>query len=251
MSRASKGFADFFPTAPSVLQQKRSRAAQHRRRQESSSVVHADPTPAVSDAVEVATKDGELDKKPLINGTDDDERMADQIPVVQDEGDYVQGDLLNGVGSASSSSTTSSVFSTHHRNLSVTHNGGAYHMATLTPITNTDSSPPGVHKSPSQHKLDRFVGMDVGNSSRTPDSHHVAPTPEALTPISSPGRANTQARPGRGEVKGVKVVYDPELDKKLSSKEKKARKVQYKTFGEEVWFQRILTRHAIKSSSAY
>ena len=42
------------------------------------------------------------------------------------------------------------------------------------------------------------------------------------------------ARPGKGEVKGHKAVYDPDLDKTLKGKEKRSRQVQFSPFGEEV-----------------
>ena len=42
------------------------------------------------------------------------------------------------------------------------------------------------------------------------------------------------ARPGKGEVKGFKAVYDPDLDKSLKGKEKRSRQVQFSPFGEEV-----------------
>ena len=239
MSRASKGFADFFPTAPSVLQQKRSRAAQHRKRQQSPPVENIDSTSrgsgiTASEVTEVIADDGDLDHGPHLNGTACEEAMSDFTPVVHDEGDFAHGDLLNGVGSASSSSTTSSIFSTNHRTLGIANHGGVHQSTTLTPLTNTDSSPPGIHKSPSHNKLDSFINIGMGTSARTPDSNHRAPTPEALTPISSPRPDRSQARPAKGDVKGIKAVYDPELDKKLTSKERKGRKVQYKVFGEEV-----------------
>ena len=241
MSRATKGFADFFPTAPSVLQQKRSRAARDKRKQRSPPTDHLDVIPSASGAVEEAlVEDGDSDVGPTINGTNGYDSMAEpqQLP---DDADLAMGDI-HGVGSASSSSTTSSIFSVH-RTLGVTHHGGNHQPITLTPLTNTDSSPPGLNKSPSNSKSDVTLSTDIGPSSRTPDSHHMAPTPEALTPISSPRLMYCQARPGRGEVKGFKVIYDPELDKKLSSKEKKGRKIQYKPFGENVCY--IKTPHPL------
>ena len=42
------------------------------------------------------------------------------------------------------------------------------------------------------------------------------------------------ARPGKGEVKGFKAIYDPDLDKALKGREKRSRQVQFSPFGEEV-----------------
>ena len=45
------------------------------------------------------------------------------------------------------------------------------------------------------------------------------------------------ARPRRGQVKGKKLTYDPELDKTISSKERRSRQPQYKDIVSEVWLR--------------
>ena len=50
----------------------------------------------------------------------------------------------------------------------------------------------------------------------------------------APPSTRLQARPGKGQVKGFVAAYDPQLDKTLSAAEKKTRRVEYKSFGEQV-----------------
>lgn len=231
MSRSSKGFADFFPTAPSVLQQKRSRTAQHRKRQKSPSVDDSHHVHAVLDTTVANVRDGDLLVSPNTNGTYVDDTST---PTLQDENDLVQGDLLNSVGSASSSSTTSSVFSSHHRPLGL---ALGRPPVTLTPLTNNDSSPPEDDKSLADGKYDTFdsqIALPREASREHPEVRSTAPGTSTLTNKSTPESGKLSARPGKGEVKGTITIYDPDLDKTLSSKEKKARQVQYKTFGQEV-----------------
>ena len=249
MSRASKGFADFFPTAPSVLQQKRTKTAQHRKRPkpsaEEESVAHE-----ISESTHVNTGNADVEHPHLPNGIHRGDTTTEPSPVNQEETESIQGDLLNGVGSASSSSTTSSVFSNHHPTEVISNGNGGILLATLTPLTNTDSSPPGRNDSPPKRaKQLPLTSINVHNETPPilPAHTDIEQMSAALTPISSPGSGPSQARPERGEPKGTKAIYDPELDKKLSSKDKKSRKVQYITFGEEVcsrphfaWFVRSL-----------
>ncbi|MCJ1389737.1 histone methyltransferase set1 [Xylographa bjoerkii] len=235
MSRASKGFADFFPTAPSVLQQKRSKTVQHRKRPKPSAVeeqlVHE-----LSQSTNVNPGKADVEHLLVASGIHCGDTTTEPSPVTQEETESIQGDLLNGVGSASSSSTTSSVFSNHHRTEVASNNNGRILLATLTPLTNTDSSPPGRNDSPPNcAKQPPLASINVHNEAPLvlPAHTDMEQMSATLTPISSPGSGPSQARPGRGEPKGTKAIYDPELDKKLSSKDKKSRKVQYTTFGEE------------------
>ena len=235
MSRSSKGFADFFPTAPSVIQQKRSnRAALHKRKE-----TNTDPdNPEVSrpaEAIHASQDHGRSSKtstpyKSPVEGT-----VIEQSPAIHYDSDTAPADMLNGVGSASSTSTASSVFSNHHQNLDVGSQDTTQQLPTLTPLTNTDSSPPMLNKTPPHEKRNALT-MDVDRTARTPDSNLVAPTPEALTPVSSPKLSHSKPSSSskHGDVKGFKMVYDPELDKKLSSKERRGRKVVTKDFREEV-----------------
>ena len=228
MSRSSKGYADFFPTAPSVLQQKRSKAAQLRRRPKSPPISEAKPPSASS------LSTAQAEKFALPNGGDHGRLGVENTSTIQDESECVPGDLLNGVGSASSTSTTSSIFSTSHGAVYMPHANDAQKSTSLTPLTTADSSPPpNSLGSPNSSRL--LNGPFLGTkSNRSPSRHKDTEASVAsVTKFPRPLK-RLQARPGAGEAKGLKIVYDPDLDKKLSSKERKSRQPQYEPFGQEV-----------------
>jgi len=140
------------------------------------------------------------------------------------------GDLLNGIGSASShNSTASSLFSTNAN--SVRHNGKMSAYAS-TPLTSSDASPPKA-SSPYPSKSERnhnqaspFVAS-AASTSLLPPSHPASAAP-------SPPHNRPQARPPQGEAKGYRAVWDPELDSKLGKEEKRKMKPKVKSFGAEV-----------------
>src|SRR5271163_3862522 len=140
-------FADFFPNAPSVIQQRKSSKAvdQLKTRADEPNDVssHAPPKesasrPAPSPRGSVATPSVKHIDSGKVNGG----------PSNQEEHDNFSGDLLNGVGSASSTSTASSVFSATNANSAMSLANGS-HLHTLTPLTNSDASPRGKMMSPS------------------------------------------------------------------------------------------------------
>ncbi|KAI9729609.1 MAG: histone methyltransferase set1 [Cirrosporium novae-zelandiae] len=220
MSRASAAFAEFFPTAPKVLKEKRTKAAQERPRPK------AQPTErltvdATSSSVVSPVQGEEISRsaQATIDGAQCGERNRDTSPTLQEETDSPPGDSLLGVGSASSTSTSSSIFST------TTHPqpkpNGTTSAPTLTPLTNDDLSPPGKAVSPSTAKFNSNqlspAGPEVVNTKMT---SAVADTSLAPQPRSRIGV----------HIKGSKKIYDPELDKKLNPKEKRKTKPRYKQF---------------------
>lgn len=235
MSRSSKGFADFFPTAPSVLQQKRSKASQDRRRHRSSSAGLAQPPHTLS--APPASSDEEAEGSTPVNETPNGEVNAMPHSLTHEESECVNGDIAHEVGSASSTSTASSIFSAGHRDANMLYKNGPHKSTSLTPLTNIDSSPRanGMNSSPKRSILDQHISTI--NPPRSPSSSRMMEetsslndlAPDLATPSNGP-----QARPGRGEIKGFKAVYDPDLDKALRGKEKRTRQVQYQPFGEEV-----------------
>ncbi|KAK4979439.1 histone methyltransferase set1 [Elasticomyces elasticus] len=136
------------------------------------------------------------------------------------------GDVLNGIGSASSlASNASSIFSAP----SSRHLGAS----SLTPLTNTDSSPPSKTADPRLNKkpygsMSASNGLLVGATTALPPRHS-----RNLTPEPSPPQDRPSLRPPQGEAKGYRAVYDPELDGKLSKDQKKKVKVRTKQFGAE------------------
>lgn len=231
MSRASAGsFADFFPNAPSVLQQKRKDVGKERSQTELHGVGH----PAGASLLRDIPASSPALAEHLGNGTPTGKDSDSNLTPQHDDDLHTinSGDVLNGVGSASSlSSTVSSVFS-NNNSLAMPFYPGAT-LSSLTPLTNTDLSPPG--KTPSRNTskpphVSMLTGIASPYGAPADPSHNES---ETITPVHTPPEPNLQARPGPGERKGYKTIYDPELDPKLASKDKKKQKPRVKYFGEE------------------
>jgi histone-lysine N-methyltransferase SETD1 len=149
------------------------------------------------------------------------------------------GDMLRGVGSASSlTSTASSLFS--HNSQAFAHNRQASLVNGLTPLTShTDSSPP---KGNSPHNPKSAADMDNINGALT--AAHV-PASDTTPEHTSTRRARPQMLPPPGKAKGYRVVWDPELDNKLSKEERKRATPRKREFGTEVRyiFRNLLSLH--------
>ncbi|KAI9670399.1 MAG: histone methyltransferase set1 [Caeruleum heppii] len=238
MSRASAGFADFFPTAPSVLQQKKHNQAARERQQRAKTRPAEPPPPGVAAPVSSATTSTRhgrdhhvgVDAR-HVNGLDSDHRQPHS-----DDFDPNQGDTLNGVGSASShTSTVSSVFSAVNGGSTISNRSAHAQPHTTTPLTNTESSPPPRLGSPSELKLayhSQSLAVIHDPSSPTRESAlkealgGLSPD-RTLTPQRTPARAMGKVR------KGNRCSYDPELDKTITSKERRKLKPRYEEFGQE------------------
>lgn len=147
------------------------------------------------------------------------------VPFISNQ-QFEAGDMLQGVGSASSlASTASSVFSSSAKvqlTSRATSTGNGY-----SPLTNlTESSSP---KTSSPH-------VATNDPSTKPSTSNMYAT----------GVTTSQARcsifPPAGSAKGYRVVWDPELDGKLSKDERKRATVKRKEFGLEV---RYYPRHLL------
>ena len=234
MSRSSKGFADFFPTAPSVLQQKRSKVSQGRRRHQSPS--SAQPCPSSALAAPPAPSDREGLGDTLPSRTPNGHLTTATNALTHEENDIVNSDTAHEVGSTGSTSTASSIFSTTNKDASMAHHDGPQKSTSLTPLTNTDSSPRanGNNSPPKRRVNDEHLSVE--NSALSPLREQLDGTSiyRDLNPLRTQLPAAPSARPGIGEVKGFKAIYDPDLDKTLKGKEKRSRQVQFSSFGEEV-----------------
>lgn len=233
MSRSSKGFADFFPTAPSVLQQKRFKASQDRR-------IHRSPSAGFSQASHSvprvsASSDREANGGIAVAGPSNGEVNTLPPSLMQEESDCVNADIAHEVGSASSASTASSIFSAGQREINMAYQQGPHKSTSLTPLTNIDSSPRanGIGSPRKRPIYDQHLSST--NPPKSPSSSHVSDSRGSGPDLISPS-SRSQARPGIGEIKGFKAIYDPLLDKNLRGSEKKSRQVQYAPFGEEVRF---------------
>ena len=225
MSRSNKNFADFFPTAPSVLQQKRSKPFQPSRDSPSHNPRehHAVNAPLA----QPATSNGSTKPAHLPNTAKPVSRNTNS----RDDHDGGQADIVHEVGSASSTSTgAESVFSVHQKSSVAAQQNGAQKSTSLTPLTNADSSPRpnGIHLSPKRMPTENIYALGFSPGS---------PSAESLSNDTSsnlgrtPQQNRPQARPGKGEIKGYKIVYDPTFDK---DKKKKNREPEFQGFGLEV-----------------
>ncbi|KAI9766528.1 MAG: histone methyltransferase set1 [Geoglossum simile] len=242
MSRASAGFADFFPTAPSVLQQKQKQAARQRQRARAKPVEPPVPVPIHPETVAATSasiQDDPVESPTLVNGGTNGAGgggSGEQGTPAQDDNESVQGDILNGVGSASShTSTVSSVFSATNHPATYSTAGGASNAHTLTPLTNTDSSPPGRAATPPS-QLKTTNPNSIPKYDPTYDCQAVdesADPAASMTPSYTPPPPRPTARAEGKVVKGYKITYDPDLDRTATSKERKKRTPVYQEFGEE------------------
>ncbi|KAK8168280.1 hypothetical protein BKA80DRAFT_324129 [Phyllosticta citrichinensis] len=231
MSRASAGFADFFPNAPSVLKHKRKKSTPDSHQADG----ETDPSRFSSrpDADESASSLSPAGR--LKNESAGAKRYQHQQLQEDDEGSQQadSGDPLIGVGSASSlSSAASSVFSSHNTSRqTMSYPGTNSSIHALTPLTNTESSPPEKPSSPRPPKssFEPMSSTHVSALSAPPPAPSQDPaTTEAITPATTPPQFRRQARPGPGEDKGFTTVYDPQLDPKLSKEDKHKRKAAYR-----------------------
>ena len=156
MSRASAGFADFFPTAPSVLQQKRVKIGDRRGKGPDGEV---ETTEAFAASVATGGASYEPAGEPV---------HASSTAVVADStGPEIDGALPPAIAHA------------HPQQLD-----------TLTPLTNAESSPPGKATSPSKmaelNSPSRAVrpNPEPSKSSMTPI--HTPPTPQSQTRAGHP-----------------------------------------------------------------
>ena len=234
MSRSSKGYADFFPTAPSVLQQKRSKASQDRRRHQSPSAGLSCSSSALS--APPASSDGEVEGDTLANRTLNGHVGTMPNSLTHEENDIANSDIAHEIGSTGSTSTTSSIFSAANRDANMAHHDGPHKSTSLTPLTNTDSSPrANGNISPPKRRI-HDEHLSVENSALSPrrDQLEGASIYRGIDPARAHLPPALSARPGKGEIKGFKAIYDPDLDKTLKGKEKRSRQVQFSSFGAEV-----------------
>jgi len=226
MSRASgASFAQFFPSAPRAAKDK----AKEREKSKTQNVGSPSIGPVV-DTPPISTGLRFEDVGSIRFAVERHNSVPESAPPPAEDTESLPGDILNGVGSASShSSTMSSVFSApQHPNMSTF--GGSRNVSSLTPLTNTDSSPSHI-ASPGQQKTTAQAisanGFAANNFLPQNDVSQAQPTPadEKLA------EQRVHARdPARG-VKGSKCTYDPLVDRKLSSNDRKKAKPIYKDFG--------------------
>ena len=227
MSRApGASFAQFFPTAPRAAKDK----AKEREKSKSMSIDSPSIRPAAD--TKAAASNSRVDDSCSSRGVGESIPTApDAAPPPAEDNESLQGDLLNGVGSASShTSAVSSVFSVPAQQPNISASGASRNLSSLTPLTNADSSPSRT-TSPSHYKsgvpatnstwfsTEKAVGQDDVLQAQTVFADQPPPEPRVF------------ARDPNKGVKGIICTYDPLLDRKLSSNEKKKARPTYKEFG--------------------
>lgn len=230
MSRAAGSFAGFFPSAPSVQQQKRKRAAADRDKPDTASTV-AD-----------AAADSPRDSCPPPQDGHHKRRRTSTFTQDREDRDLLNGeagDLLNGiVGSASSTSTVSSVFSSGALGAMSSQPVAGASPHTQTPLTVPESSPRRRSVSPRQNKPHDAAPLVNGNCASPSKSSHENEGLLVVDQVMSfSPQERIQVRPGPGEVKGERVFYDPQLDpkyRKLLKEEREGVKLRTRPFGQLV-----------------
>lgn len=203
MSRSSAGFADFFPTAPSVIQRKRPKTTQDRQRAKA---------PADSEHA------GESSIRPTETGSDNNPPLGQQQGMYEEL--HKPSSEAIGIESASSTSTATSVSSSSlPQNCGL--NSNSAQPDALTPLTNSESSPPC--------RLDSSQPRAVNGSAKGPSHKPSAEHQDYSTaPLPLPPTPRSQT-PRNESVKGFKLVYDGDVEKHASRE--KRRKPQYADTG--------------------
>jgi histone-lysine N-methyltransferase SETD1 len=223
MSRApGASFAQFFPAAPRAAKDK----AKEREKFKIQSVESPNILP-VADA-KTTLSITRIDDAALSRPGRESGFPVANTTAPQTEDIELQGDILNGVGSASShTSSLSSVFSAPNLQNTATF-GGAANVSSLTPLTNIDSSPSHI-TSPTQYKTTAFGTSPAVPSSERHNSQDILPQVHHNMEVEASSESRFYARdPTRG-VKGTICTYDPLLDR--TSSDKKKSKPTYKEFG--------------------
>jgi histone-lysine N-methyltransferase SETD1 len=228
MSRApGASFAQFFPSAPRAAKDK----AKEREKSKSQSIDSPSIRP-VADTKVAASNSLLVDDASSSRGARESIlSIPDPAGPQAEDNESLQGDLLNGVGSASShTSTVSSTFSAAAQQPNMSTFGASRNVSSLTPLTNADSSPSRT-TSPNQYKS----GTPATNSTWLPTEKAVSQDDvlQAQPALADqpPSDPRVYARDPNKGVKGSICTYDPLLDRKLSSNEKKKAKPIYKDFG--------------------
>ncbi|KAE8144272.1 histone-lysine N-methyltransferase, H3 lysine-4 specific [Aspergillus avenaceus] len=200
MSRSSAGFADFFPTAPSVLQQKRCKVTRDRPRSKPQvGSEHSDEgvTGSVVNRTIPSLTNGDLHSESRQWSCGDQKKTPTESTV---------GD------STSSMSVAPSTF-----NSSISQNSATSlhesRLDTLTPLTNAEPSPPHKSHSPPNKPVNSVIADGIAHSKLEEQK-------SSITPLQTPPTPQSQGR-RVGSIRGYKLVYDPDTEKRSSTKEKR------------------------------
>jgi histone-lysine N-methyltransferase SETD1 len=155
-------------------------------------------------------------KQPNLDSPHDNARRVDE--------------LLNCVDSGSA--TPSSTSSTFSPPTTMSRSGQSISLHALTPLTSSDSSPPGKLLSPRSAKPSYETMSATASSLPAPSS---APNNDTntITPINTPPETRRSVWPADGVV-AKRLYYDPSTDTKLDKKARQNRPPQYKSIVDKV-----------------
>lgn len=214
-SASGAGFAKFFPAAPRAAREKAAERERAKSRVSEGSADRDARTPSInaSSTSQPAHRDG---IKPDISST------SDAAQPHADDTESIQGDMLNGIGSASShASTASSVFSHASAVNASTHASNS----DLTPLTNVGSPSNPAHNTTKVHHSKLSQPNGTANDSTQSSSESTSISRRTGAAVRVPARDPTR------QTQGMKRTFDPLIDKSLSSAERKTAKPTYKPFG--------------------
>ncbi|KAI1931084.1 histone methyltransferase set1 [Ophidiomyces ophidiicola] len=219
MSRTPAGFADFFPTAPSVLQKKRSKAAQDRQALKSRQceITETILNPGLP-ALEKSDCDCAVDATSKTCERDVNDANSEPPHVFLGELNSAS-DNSNGTELPSNTSTGSSVYSS--TSVVELHLSGTLPCA-LIPQANPDPLPPC--------KVDGQLRLKPGVATQLPTCDTSNGPVFSNVALYTPPTPDIHARLVKNDVCGYKIVYDPDLDRKSSLNDKR-KKAQYTPFG--------------------
>ncbi|KAK6952280.1 histone methyltransferase set1 [Daldinia eschscholtzii] len=207
----SAGYKEFFPNAPRAARDK----ANEREREKSSRTSEA------------AENDSKAATPAHRDGAKYDSSLSDAAHPPTDDTESLQGDILNGVGSASShASTASSVFTTSNSSAALNASSRA---------SNSNSTPLTISGSPTNPPLIQAAKQ------RTSAIHNTSSRSDSTNPIMAAGSSSSlpsavkrlPVRDPNLTIKGTKCIHDPSTDKSLSSSDRKTLKPKYKNIGLE------------------
>ncbi|KAK5630728.1 hypothetical protein RRF57_006443 [Xylaria bambusicola] len=213
----SASYGEFFPNAPRAA---RDKAHERERERYSKALDTPDSRPRTG--------------TPALNDSKHDPSISDSAQASSQDihAEYPQGDLLNGVGSASSrASTTSSIFSSHNNTSTVNATAHGPKKNDITPLT-VIGSPSYYHNIKNTTQPSREHNVTASTYDGKADSTSLGTAMErSATPPSVAKRL--PARDPNRTIQGMRCIHDPSTDKTLSSTEKKTMKPKYKAFGSE------------------
>ncbi|KAF1995185.1 histone H3-K4 methyltransferase Set1 [Amniculicola lignicola CBS 123094] len=131
-----------------------------------------------------------------------------------DDNDSCSGEVLKRVGSESSLDTPASAFSATHTMSYPSHTS----LSALTPLTSTDSSPPGKLPSPRSAKPSNEPARPTATAPRNAPSSG-APAPVTMTPVHTPPETRIPMRPTDGKM-GLRLPWDPDKQERKAGEKR-------------------------------